>query len=154
MGFDGALDYAVSVTLPPAVVEAVGAKSALAAGAMSDAQGRMLLDLHVGGSAKSPRVRWDTNAMKARLAGRASDALTEQRTKLETQAKQEAQRALLQRLGAPRDSGVAPVTAAGARDSVRSAAKGLFEGLFGRNKPPVSKPPAPSPSAAPDTTQK
>ena len=56
LGFDGALDYAVSVTLPPNVADALGARSALAAGAMSDAQGRILLDLHVTGSAKSPRI--------------------------------------------------------------------------------------------------
>ena len=152
-GFDGALDYAVSVTLPPAAVEALGARSALAAGAMSDAQGRMLLDLHVSGTAKSPRVSWDANAMKARLAGRASDALSEQRHKLEAQAKQEAQRALLEKLGAPRDSTAAPVTTAGARDTLRSAAKDLFQGLFGKKKPAVP-PAAPPPAPAPDTTQK
>ncbi len=155
VGFDGVLDYAVSVTLPPSAVEALGARSALAAGAMSDAQGRMLLDLRVGGTAKSPRVSWDTNAMKARLAGRASEALTEQRTKLETQAKQEAQRALLEKLGAPRDSAAAPVTVTSARDTLRSAARGLFEGLFGK-KPqssPTATPPTPSPVPVPDTTK-
>jgi hypothetical protein len=115
----------------------------------------MLLDLHVSGDAKSPRVSWDTNAMKARLAGRASEALTEQRTKLETQAREATQRALLEKLGAPHDSTSKPVTAAGAADTLRSAAKDLFQGLFGKKKPappPAAPPPAPSP--VPDTTQK
>jgi autotransporter translocation and assembly factor TamB len=154
-GFDGTLDYAVSATLPPSVVEALGARSALAAGAMSDAQGRMLLDLHVGGTAKAPRVSWDANAMKARLAGRASEALTQQRTKLESQAREATQRALLEKLGAPRDTTTAPVTAAGARDTLRSAAKDLFQGLFGKKKPapPPSAPP-PAPATTPDTTQR
>jgi hypothetical protein len=154
-GFDGTLDYAVSATLPPSVVEALGARSALAAGAMSDAQGRMLLDLHVGGTAKAPRVSWDANAMKARLAGRASEALTQQRTKLESQAREATQRALLEKLGAPRDTTTAPVTATGARDTLRSAAKDLFQGLFGKKKPapPPSAPP-PAPATLPDTTQR
>src|SRR5262249_5307312 len=41
VGFDGSLDYAVSITLPPAAAAALNAKSALAAGALSDNQGRM-----------------------------------------------------------------------------------------------------------------
>jgi hypothetical protein len=153
VGFDGALDYAVSVTLPPAAVEALGARAALAAGALADPQGRMLLDLRVSGSARSPRVSWDTNAMRARLAGRASDALAEQRAKLEADAREAARRALLERLGGRRDStgagdsaATAPQLAPGsARDTLRSAAKGLLEGFFGRRKGAAPAPP-------PDTT--
>jgi hypothetical protein len=145
-GFDGSLDYAVSVTLPPAVVEALGARSALAAGALSDDKGRMLLDLKVGGNAKSPRVSWDTQAMQARLAGRASQALAEQSRKLEQQAKQAAEQALIRQLS-PQDSTAKPITSAGARDSLRSAAKGLLEGLLGGKKP--ATPPAPAPAPAP-----
>src|SRR5262249_6847459 len=83
LGFDGALDYAVSVTLPPPVTAALGAKSALAAGALADPLGRLLLDLHVSGTTTSPRVSLDTQAMQARLAGRVSDALAQQSRKLE-----------------------------------------------------------------------
>src|SRR5262249_29342219 len=83
VGFGGALDYAVSLTLPPSAVAALNAKSALAAGALTDDQGRMLIDLHVGGSANSPRVSWDTKAMQSRLVGRASAAIEAQRAKLE-----------------------------------------------------------------------
>jgi autotransporter translocation and assembly factor TamB len=162
LGFDGALDYAVSVTLPPAAVEALGARSALAAGAMSDAQGRMLLDLHVSGSARSPRVSWDTNAMRARLAGRASEALAEQRTKLEADAREAARQALLNRFGVAGDSTAPkmPLTGTAARESVSSAARGLLKNFFGGKKPvptapapaPVLPPPPP-PAAVPDTTQ-
>lgn len=86
-GFDGTLDYAVSITLPPDVVQKLNAKSAQAAGALADDQGRMLLDLKVGGTATSPRVEWDTKAMQDRLAGRASAALAEQRAKIEQDLK-------------------------------------------------------------------
>jgi len=136
-GFDGALDYAVSVTLPPAAAEALGARSALAAGALADPQGRLLLDLHVSGPARSPRISWDTNAMRARLAGRASEALAEQRSKLEADAKEAARQALLEKLGGPRDSTGAHTTLApdAARDSIRAAAKNLFKNFFGRGKP-------------------
>ncbi len=175
IGFDGALDYAVSVTLPPAAVEALSARSALAAGALSDAQGRMLLDLHVTGSARSPRVSWDTNAMRARLEGRASEALAEQRAKLEADAREAARQALLNRFGVAGDSSATkmPLTGTAARESVSSAARGLLKSFFGSRKatppaqprtpapalvPPSPAPvpapaPAPVPAAVPDTTE-
>lgn len=159
IGFDGALDYAVSVTLPPSAVELLQAKNALAAGALSDAQGRMLLDLRVTGSAKAPRVAWDTRAMQARLAGKASEALAEQRAHLEQSAREAARQAVLQRFGVPADSSrpAVPLTAGAARDSARSAAKGLLKNFFGsKPQPAPSTPPAatptPSPTPAPATT--
>ncbi|HEY6195114.1 MAG TPA: AsmA-like C-terminal region-containing protein [Candidatus Eisenbacteria bacterium] len=152
IGFDGALDYAVSVTLPPAAVEALGARSALAAGALADPQGRMLLDLHVTGSAGSPRVTWDTSAMRSRLAGRASEALAEQRAKLEADAREAARQALLNRFGVAGDTTAEklPLTGTAARDSVRAAAKSLLKNFFGNRKAPTKTPapPAPTPPAA------
>jgi hypothetical protein len=155
VGFDGALDYAVSVTLPPAAVEALGARSALAAGALSDPQGRMLIDLHVSGSARAPRVSWDANAMRARLAGRASEALLGQRAKLELDARQAAKQALLERLGAARDSTAprATLTPGAVRDSLKSATHGLLKNFFGRGSAPPVPVPASAPAVAPDTTQ-
>jgi hypothetical protein len=146
IGFDGALDYAVSVTLPPDAVTALGARSALAAGALSDDQGRMLLDLRVTGNAKSPRIAWDTRAMRDRLAGRASQALAEQRTRLESDARAAATQALSQRLGLGGDSTKQASPAQqlqAARDSLRKSAGGLLKGFF---NPP--RKPAPA-----DTTQ-
>ena len=156
VGFDGALDYAVSVTLPPAAVEALNARSALAAGALTDDQGRMLLDLRLTGNAKSPKVAWDTRAMRDRLAGRASAALTEQRAKLEADLRASAQQALLQRMGlgdstkqvpSVRDMGNA------ARDSIKKAAGGLLEGFFKKPKPAAPATTPPTAPATPDTTQ-
>lgn len=144
VGFDGVLDYAVSVTLPDTVVSALQARSAVAAGALTDAQGRMLLDLRVTGPARAPRVAWDTRAMQARVAGRASAALQEQRTRLEADAREAAQRALEAQLATGRDSVAAtPITPTAVRDSLAGAARGLLRGFFGR----ASKP------SAPDTTR-
>lgn len=166
VSFEGALDYAVSITLPPAAVEALQARSALAAGALADDQGRMLLDLRLSGTARSPKVAWDTRAMRDRLAGRASAALTEQRAKLEADVKAAAQQALAQKLGLGgpdstrrlpnvKDMGTA------ARDSIKKAAGGLLDGFFNRKPkpaptptpPPADPAPAVTPPAAPDTTQ-
>lgn len=163
IGFDGALDYAVSVTLPPEVAARLDAKSALAAGALADEQGRLLLDLRVAGTAKAPKVAWDTRAMRDRVAGRASQALAEQRAKLETEAKAAAAQALQQRLGLAADSarGATPRQQLdAARDSVRRAAGSAvdkFFGGFGRKRSdPPAPPPAPPPAAPPapaDSTQ-
>ncbi len=154
IGFDGTLDYAVSVTLPPEVVAAVNAKSALAAGALADDKGRMLLDLHVGGTAKAPRVAWDTRAMRDRLAGRASQALAEQRAKIEGEAKAAAAQALQQKLGLAADStkGTAQQQLEAARDSLKKAAGSAvdrFFGGFGKKKESPAVTPAPADS---DTT--
>jgi len=150
MGFDGALDYAVSVTLPPDVVKSLGADAALAAGALADPQGRVLLDLHVAGTAKSPRVALDTQAMQARLVGRVSDALAQQSRKLEADAKEAARQALLEQLGAPRDSTKPALNLndKSTRDSLERAAKDIFKNIFGKPKQPATPPPAA------DTTQR
>lgn len=140
VGFDGALDYAVSVTLPPDAVAALGARPALAAGALADDKGRVLLDLRVTGSAKAPRVAWDTAAMRDRLAGRASQALAGQRAKLAAQAQEAAASALARRLGLAADSTRrvdAARALAAARDSLRRSAGGLLRSFFGRGRAPA-----------------
>src|SRR5262249_34276739 len=116
------------------------------------------LDLHVSGSAKSPRVSWDRQAMVARLSGKASQALAEQRAKLEADAREAARQALLSRFGVAGDSSAPklPGTGTAARDSVQSAARTLLRSFFGRkqSKPPAGTPapPAPAPEPAADTT--
>jgi AsmA protein len=132
VGFDGSLDYAVSTTLPPEVVASLGARSALAAGALADEQGRVLIDLKVSGTAKAPRVAWDSKAMRDRLAGRASAALAEQRAKLES----EAQAALESRRQAAADSARAAVERyrQAVADSLRRKAGDVFRGFFGSPK--------------------
>ncbi len=158
IGFDGAIDYAVSVTLPPAAIEALRARSAFAAGAMQDEQGRMLLDLRVTGTARSPRVAWDTQSMRDRLAGRASQAIAEQRAKLEgegrrleQEAKAAATRALTDRLGLSGDSARAG-TGANLKmtaDSLKKSAGDVLKGFFGR---PGKRATPLAPTTPPDTT--
>ncbi len=164
IGFDGTLDYAVSVTLSQAAATALQARSALAAGAVSDAQGRILLDFRVTGPAAKPRVAWDTRAMTDRLAGRASAALTEQRDRLEAEARAAAEA----RVQAAQDSARAVLARArqAAADSVRRAASGALDRFFGgigkpktpAPPPPATTPPpatpAPADTAATDTTRR
>uniref|UniRef100_A0A832I1L1 AsmA family protein n=1 Tax=Eiseniibacteriota bacterium TaxID=2212470 RepID=A0A832I1L1_UNCEI len=152
VGFDGSLDYAVSVTLPPAAAQALDARSALAAGALADDQGRVLLDLRVTGPARAPRVAWDPQAMRDRLAGRASQAIAGQRAKLAEEAK----RALspgalvhpdsLRRLASP--------WRALSADSAKKGATDLIRGFFGGGRRAAAPAPAPAPgdsAARPDS---
>lgn len=128
VGFDGTLDYAVSGTLPPDVVEKLAAKSALAAGALADPEGRILLDLRVSGKAVAPQVAWDGSAMRDRLAGKASQALEAQRAKLEAEAQAAAQK----KLAAAQDSArkVVERTQRAAADSLKRRAGDLLKGFF------------------------
>jgi AsmA-like C-terminal region/AsmA family len=159
VGFDGALDYAVSTTLPPNVAARLGLKPALAAGALADDKGRVLIDLHVGGTAKSPRIAWNTRSMRDRLAGKASTLLTEQREKIKDE--------LLRQTGA--GGGVDSVLRALPKITTKTTGRelekqghDLLQSLFGR-KPahaPADSgaagrlPAAPGDSAARDTTRR
>ncbi len=138
IGFDGSLDYAVSATLPPEVVERLGARSALAAGALADPQGRLLLDLKVAGTATSPRVSWDGGAMRDRLAGKASQALEAQRAKLESEARAAAE----SRMFAAQDSARAAIERArqAAADSLRRRAGGALRNFFGGTRDTTQQP--------------
>jgi hypothetical protein len=132
IGFDGRLDYAVSVTVPSEVAAALNARSALAAGALSDAQGNLLVDLRVTGPAKAPRVTLDTRAMRDRLAGKISQSLLDQRNKLE----QEAQAALEARQQAATDSvrRALDQQRRALEDSLKRRAQDALKGFFGSNK--------------------
>ena len=129
VGFDGSLDYAVSATLPQSVAQAISARAALAAGALSDAQGNILLDLHVGGTAKSPRVTWDAAAMRDRVAGRVSQALQAQGQKLEDDLRQQAQQR--QQMAADSVRRTVARYEQAAKDSLRSRAGDILKGFFG-----------------------
>lgn len=129
LGFDGRMDYAVSVTLPPAAAVALGARSALAVGALSDPQGNILLDLRVSGPVAAPRVAWDSRAMRDRVAGKLSQTLVEQRQKMEN----EARISLEARSQAVADSVRSTLERArqSVRDSLRRHAGDLLKGFFG-----------------------
>ena len=150
VGFDGTLDYAVSATLPPEVAGRGGVQGALAAGLLGDERGRLLLDLRVTGTAKAPRVALNSQVMRDRLAGKASNLFREQRARLSE--------TLLRSNGlAPRDSGTAD--SAGRRAPVldtKALGKGLqkqgedlLRGFFGGKQKPV---PAAAPAPAPVDT--
>jgi len=129
VGFDGRLDYAVSVTVPPDVVSKLEGGAAFASRALADAQGNVLVDFKVSGPAKAPRVQLDSQAMRNRLAGKLSNALVQQRSKLE----QEAKAALLAQQQATTDSARHALVQnqKALADSLKRAAKDLFKGFFG-----------------------
>src|SRR5262249_5549763 len=132
VGFDGRLDYAVSATLPPSVTQALSAKSALAAGALTDANGNLLLDLLVSGPARAPRVAWDAATMQGRVAGKVSQAIEEQKQKLTNQLEQEAHA----RQQAAEDSlrRVSQRLQQSVQDSLKRRAGDIFRGFFGGAK--------------------
>ena len=144
IGFDGALDYAVSITLPREATARLGSPAALAAAGLTDAQGRTLIDLSVSGSARAPRVALDLRAMRDRLAGRGNAAVAEQREKL-------AREALEKVLGKTftRDSAGKPpaLDSPQVQEEIRKKAGDLLQGLFGK-KPPPPVPAAPRPDSA------
>ena len=159
VGFDGSLDYAVSATLPAGVVESLRARSAIAAGALADEKGNLLIDLKVWGDARAPKVAWDSEAMRDRLLGKASKAFEAQRDKLEKELRD----AVAARQQAAEDSLRAAARRArqAVEDSLRRRAKDVLKGFFDPAKPPAKEapkeppkeppPPSPPPASPPPT---
>ena len=143
VGFDGALDYAVSVAVPKDAVARLGADAALAAGALTDAEGRVHIDLKVGGNARQPRVSWDAAAMRAAALGKVSTALEEQRSKIESQLRESARQSLT-----GGDSGKVSdtrVMQALADSLKKKKGRDILKDLFGP-RPKPAPPPAPPPA--------
>lgn len=88
LGFDGALDYSVMVLVPREQVDQLGSGAALLANALTDAQGRVRLAFRVGGTAASPRVSLDAQAMRDAAAGRVNQVLEQQKSRIEEQLRQ------------------------------------------------------------------
>jgi AsmA-like protein len=88
LGFDGALDYAVMVLVPVEQVDRLGSGASLLANALTDSQGRVRLAFRVGGTAASPRVSLDPQAMRDAAAGRVNQVLEQQKSHIEEQLKQ------------------------------------------------------------------
>jgi hypothetical protein len=159
IGFDGTLDYAVSVALPPSAAALVHARSSTVARALADSSGSLLLDLRVSGAVAAPRVVWDTRATQDRLAGKLSKAILDQRKRIEDQVLTEAQA----RRKTVEDSARIAVNQVqqAARDSLQRRARNVLDGFF-RDKgskpapePPKIEAPATEPPTAPaDTTGK
>ena len=148
IGFDGAMDYVVSVTLPPDVVARLGAQSALAAGALGDSKGNLLIDFRVSGTAKSPRVTLDLASMRNRALGRASEALEAEKQKL----LDEGRRTLEAQQRAAQDSmrRVLDQQKRAFEDSLRRKAGDVLKGFFSGGTKGAKKDTA----AARDTTAK
>jgi hypothetical protein len=146
IGFDGKLDYMVSITLPREVTARLGSPAVLAAAGLTDAQGRTLLDLNVTGPARAPRVALNTNAMRDRLAGRVNAAAAEQREKMA----REALEGLLGKKFKPDSTGKQPsLDSPEIQQEIKKKAGDLLEDLFGKKKaPPPAAPPAPPAESA------
>jgi hypothetical protein len=146
IGFDATLDYAVSATLPPEAANLVKARSSALASALGDSSGNLLLDLRVSGPAAAPKVTWDTHATRDRLIGKLSQAILDQRQKIETQVAAEVEA----RRKAAADSARIAIgqLQQATRDSLRNKARNVLEGFF-KDK---TKPPAPPQTAPPPAT--
>jgi hypothetical protein len=154
IGFDGALDYAVSASVPADVAARLGVRPALAAGALSDEQGRVLIDLRLTGSAKSPRVTWNTRSMRERLAGRAGSVLAEQRERIREELRRQISSGGV-------DSLVKALPKLSGKDvgkDLEKQGRDLLDGFFGKRKPAkvdtlASPVRAPRDTAGRDTTR-
>lgn len=88
-GFDGALDYRVSIKLTKDESDKLRAKTS-AASLLTDKDGRMILDLLVKGPAQKPSISWDTQMAQARLKGKAQEELDKAKKEAEAKAQEEA----------------------------------------------------------------
>jgi uncharacterized protein involved in outer membrane biogenesis len=130
-GFDGSLDYAVSATLPAEIVGRSGLAQSLASGLLSDAQGNLLVDLRVTGNGRAPRVTLNQQAMRERLAGRASSLIQQQRTRLTQELLQTAAPAPMDSTGRAQ-----PVDTKALGKELKKQGQDLFRSLFGGKKAP------------------
>ena len=76
-GFDGSLDYAVRLVIPPGVQAQMkgieGYKSAL--DLMRDTSGNLVLDIHIGGSTKHPSTSLDLTRAKSKVQDKLIEGL-------------------------------------------------------------------------------
>ncbi|MBU8920336.1 MAG: hypothetical protein KOO63_00600 [Bacteroidales bacterium] len=76
-GFDGSLDYRARLVIPPAAQKEMKdlKKYGDLVDLFMDESGNLVLDLDVGGSAKSPKIRLDQSAAKAKAGQKLMDSL-------------------------------------------------------------------------------
>ncbi|HBZ86786.1 MAG: hypothetical protein A2509_06655 [Candidatus Edwardsbacteria bacterium RIFOXYD12_FULL_50_11] len=84
-GFDGTLDYRVSIKLTKEESDKLRARSS-ATSLFSDKDGRMVLDLLVKGPAQKPSIGWDTQMAQARLKGKAQEELDKAKAQAQAEA--------------------------------------------------------------------
>jgi hypothetical protein len=134
-GFDATLDYTLSGTVPRSLVPAPDAAGMLGAGVLTDAEGNLLVDVRLAGTAKQPRVGLDHRAMRDRLEGRASQALAEQRAKVEEQLRDAVKSRQEAALDSLRRETQRRIEKSG-RDTLARTATDLFKGFFGKGAKP------------------
>jgi hypothetical protein len=132
IGFDGRLDYAVSVTLPPQIASQLRTQSAIAAGALTDPHGNLIIDLHVTGPAAAPRVTLDGKAIRDRVLGKASEALLGQRRKLEEEV--QAAGDSVRKAAADSARRAVELQRRAIEDSLKRKAQDVLKGFFGGGK--------------------
>ena len=76
-GFDGTLDYAVHLVVPPAVQAQMKDidRYKAAFDLMRDKSGDLVLDIHVGGTSKHPSATLDLSKAKSKAQERAIEGL-------------------------------------------------------------------------------
>jgi hypothetical protein len=67
VGLDGTLDFAIAAVVPPELVPGLPQKLLGGAGSKRGGDGRLTVDLGLGGTVRSPALSWDANRTASRL---------------------------------------------------------------------------------------
>jgi uncharacterized protein involved in outer membrane biogenesis len=95
-GFDGSLDYRLTVKLSEALSNQfmTGGVASQVADLFKDKEARVTLFLLVGGTAGAPKFRWDTEAARQRLLERVTQEAEKKKEQVQEKAKEEIQKKL------------------------------------------------------------
>jgi uncharacterized protein involved in outer membrane biogenesis len=95
-GFDGSLDYKLTVKLSDALSNQfmAGGVASQVADLFKDKEGHVTLFLLVGGTTDAPKFRWDTEAAREKLRERVTQELEKKKEQVEEKAKEEIQKKL------------------------------------------------------------
>jgi uncharacterized protein involved in outer membrane biogenesis len=95
-GFDGSLDYKLTVKLSEALSNqfTVGGVASQVADLFKDKEGHVTLFLLVGGTTDAPKFRWDTEAAREKLRERVTQELEKKKEQAQEKAKEEIQKKL------------------------------------------------------------
>lgn len=93
-GFDGSLDYALTIRLSGELSNRFSGKSVAAqAGSLfKDNEGRVMLLILVGGTTKDPKFRWDTNAAEEKLRQKVAAEVERKKEAVREKTKEELQK--------------------------------------------------------------
>lgn len=93
-GFDGSLDYSLTIRLSEKLSNRFSDKSIAAqvGGLFKDNEGRVTLFILVGGTTKDPTFHWDTNAAQEKLRRRVAAELERKKGEIRDKAKEELQK--------------------------------------------------------------